>query len=421
MIPKKLEELELDSPDKLILDELKKFGRAPKNFPFKIFLKFLLHENHNIRLLSVKHLGKFSDDLISKKLFEMYQIEENTLIKREIVSSVGRQRLEKNIDILLEFSKDNDPKVILQSIRGLLYFKHNSQVKKRLETLQKHKNETISQVLEIELKSNKSKKSQVEFTVKSEYINKIIKGDTRKILKSLPNEIFGLTFTSPPYYNAKDYTIYKSYEEYLSFLEEVFREVHRTTLEGRFFILNTSPVILPRVSRAHSSKRYAIPFDIHSRIEKLGFDFIDDIIWAKPAPSAKNRNGGFFQHRKPLGYKPNMVIEYVMVYRKHTNKLIDWNMKQIPEDIIEKSKVNGKYEMTNLWQIAPSSDKSHPAPFPKKLVENIVQFYSYENDLVLDPFAGRGTVGEVCKEKNRNYFLIDDKKEYIDLMKKRIK
>ena len=72
---------------------------------------------------------------------------------------------------------------------------------------------------------------------------------------------------------------------------------------------------------------------------RMNWNFIDDIIWANPGPSAKNRNGGFFLHREPLGYKPNLVIEYVMVYRKHTDKLIDWNMKQIPEDIMKKSKI----------------------------------------------------------------------------------
>jgi DNA modification methylase len=57
----------------------------------------------------------------------------------------------------------------------------------------------------------------------------------------------------------------------------------------------------------------------------MGWEFIDDIIWVKPEASVKNRNSGFAQHRKPLGYKANAVNEYVMVYRKATDKLIDWN------------------------------------------------------------------------------------------------
>ena len=56
-----------------------------------------------------------------------------------------------------------------------------------------------------------------------------------------------------------------------------------------------------------------------------------------------------------------------------------------------------------------------------KLVENVIRFYSYENDLVLDPFAGSGTVGKVCAQNNRFSLLIDDKAEYIKLMKAKLK
>jgi len=412
--------LSLDSNESKILSMLRSFGKAPQGFPFDVFINLLNHKNDNIRLLCVKHLGKFPDSKIVQILAKLFETESNTLVKREIVSSIGRRRLEKNVHILLKFCDDQDPKVVLQAIRGLLYFKDNPLVTKKLRDLQNHENEIISQILKTELVKDNVKKIKSARKNKTEYENLIIKADSRDFLKKLPEGIIDLTFTSPPYYNARDYTIYKSYEEYLTFLEDVFKEVHRVTSEGRFFLLNTSPVILPRVSRKHASTRYAIPFDIHPRIVKLGFDFIDDIIWAKPAPSAKNRTGGFFQHRKPLAYKPNVVVEYVMVYRKKTNKLIDWNMKQYDKEVIEKSKVKGPYEMTNLWQIAPSYDKTHPAPFPKKLVENVIKYYSYENDLVLDPFAGSGTTLKMAKLLRRNYLGIEISPKYCEIINKRL-
>ena len=61
----------------------------------------------------------------------------------------------------------------------------------------------------------------------------------------------------------------------------------------------------------------------------MGWEFIDDIVWKKPETSVKNRNARFMQHRKPLAYKPNVVTEYVMVYRKETDRLIDWNIRTI--------------------------------------------------------------------------------------------
>lgn len=100
--------------------------------------------------------------------------------------------------------------------------------------------------------------------------NTVVNGDVLEVLKYVPNESVHLTFTSPPYYNARDYSIYPSYQAYLEFLEEVFKETHRITKEGRFLIVNTSPIIIPRVSRSHSSKRYPIPFDLHPYLVKNG-------------------------------------------------------------------------------------------------------------------------------------------------------
>jgi DNA modification methylase len=46
---------------------------------------------------------------------------------------------------------------------------------------------------------------------------------------------------------------------------------------------------------------------------------------------------------------------------------------------------------------------------------------SHENDIILDPFAGSGSLGEACKNLNRNYILIEKEPEYIDIIKKRLK
>jgi DNA modification methylase len=203
----------------------------------------------------------------------------------------------------------------------------------------------------------------------------------------------------------------------LNFLEEVFKEVHRITKEGRFFILNTSPIIIPRISRAHASKRYPIPFDIHPLLVKMGWEFIDDIIWVKPEASVKNRNAGFLQHRKPLAYKPNSVTEMLMVYRKKTDKLIDWNIQQYGFEKLNRSKVVEKYETTNVWRIDPTFDKIHSAVFPLELCNRVIKYYSYVEDLVFDPFAGSGTLGRAAINLNRFYFLTEMEAKYIDRIK----
>ena len=233
-----------------------------------------------------------------------------------------------------------------------------------------------------------------------------------EILPYIPDESFHLTFTSPPYFNAREYSTFPSYKKYLNFLEAVFALIHKKTKEGRFLILNTSPVITPRASRQQASQRHPITFDIHAPLINMGWEFIDDIVWVKPEASVKNRIAGFSRHRKPLAYKPNPVTEYVMAYRKQTDKLIDWNIRQYDKNTVEESKVRDGYETSNLWTIRPRYDKRHPAVFPLELCKRAIEYYSFEGDLVLDPFAGTGTVGQAAKILNRRYCLIEKEAKY---------
>jgi DNA modification methylase len=368
----------------------------------------LKHPNDSVRLAAIKNLGKVKDESLLHRVIEMARCEPNTLVRRETISAIGRMRTQRAVPFLMESLQDQDPKVVLQAVRALLYFKDAPSVKNALLGLSHHPNELIRSAIEQEFspRGNGHNTTHDHTSSLDQLKNVLVQADVREALKFVPDESVHLTFTSPPYYNARDYTIYKSYEEYLGFLVGIFTEVHRITKEGRFFVLNTSPVIIPRMSRMHSSSRYLIPFDIHPRIINIGFDFIEDIIWVKPDPSAKNRNGGFFQHRKPLGYKANSVSEYVIVYRKRTEKLIDWNMRQYDEVATEASKVRGAYEKTNVWKIAPSSSKIHPAIFPTELAARVIEYYSYKGDLIFDPFAGSGTVGEAAQPLERFFFLV---------------
>jgi len=250
--------------------------------------------------------------------------------------------------------------------------------------------------------------------------NKVIWGDSIKVLEDFPRDSAQLVFTSPPYYNAKpEYSEYVDYQEYLDFLRKVFVRCHQVLSEGRFCVINISPVLIKRVSRNASSKRVAIPFDIHKIMESIGFDFIDDIIWVKPEGAGWNLGRGrrFKADRQPLQYKPVPVTEYVLVYRKRTDKLIDWNIRSHDPALVEESKVLGEYDVTNIWRIHPSTNKKHPASFPDELARRVIRYYSFIDDLVLDPFAGSGTVGKVALEMNRRFLLIDREYEYFQLMK----
>jgi DNA modification methylase len=408
--------------DSTIIYILKRLGRLENSYSKEPLLNLLHHTNENIRALSIKNLAKLEDINLLSTFIKYANTDESTSVRREAVSAIGRLRNEKAISVLIDLLKDRDPKIVLQAIRGLLVFSYMENVKSELRKLLNHPNELIREFINKEINGSKHQsKNQQKHDEFPEFLrNTVVHGDIQEVIKYIPDESVHLTFTSPPYYNARDYSIYQSYDEYLSFLEKVFKEVHRITKEGRFFILNTSPIIIPRISRQHASKRYPIPYDIHPFLVKMGWEFIDDIVWVKPEASVKNRNAGFFQHRKPLAYKPNTVTEMLMVYRKKTDKLIDWNIRQYSLDKVNKSKVLEEYETTNVWRIDPTFDKVHSAVFPLEICNRVIKFYSFVGDLIFDPFAGSGTLGKAALNLNRNFLLVEKEAKYINRIKEEL-
>lgn len=408
--------------DGTIVYVLEKLGRLENGYSREPLLNLLNSPNDSIRALSIKNLAKMSDVSLLSVFIKYADNDKSTEVRREAVSAIGRLRNEKAIPALINFLSDSDPKVVMQAIRGLLIFTNKPYIKQKLKKLLDHPNELIKEVINKEVNgiSYKSNNMQKHDEFPSFLKNTVVYGDVLESLKCVPDESVHLTFTSPPYYNARDYSIYQSYDEYLNFLEKVFKEVHRVTKEGRFFILNTSPIIIPRISRAHASKRYPIPYDIHPLLVKMGWEFIDDIVWVKSEASVKNRNAGFLQHRKPLAYKPNAVSEMLMVYRKKTDKLLDWNIHQYNWDKVKKSKVLDKYETTNIWRIDPTFDRVHSAVFPIELCNRVIKFYSFIGDLIFDPFAGSGTLGRSAINLNRYFFLTEKEAKYINRIKEEL-
>lgn len=254
--------------------------------------------------------------------------------------------------------------------------------------------------------------------------NTVAMGDAEVILQEMAAKSVDLIFTSPPYYNARpEYSDYISYEDYLLKMRKIIQNCHRVLNEGRFFVINIAPVLIRRPSRSGSSKRIAVPFDFHRIFIEEGFDFMDDIIWVKPegAGWATGRGRRFAADRNPLQYKAVPITEYVLVYRKHTDKLIDWNIRAYPDqDIVKKSKIQDGYDKTNVWKLHPAYSKKHPAIFPIELAEKVIKYYSFKTDVVLDPFAGIGTVGTAAVKLGRRFVLIELEKKYIEIIKSKV-
>lgn len=255
--------------------------------------------------------------------------------------------------------------------------------------------------------------------------NTVLCGDSEVTLRQLPPGSVDLVFTSPPYFNARpDYGDFVDYDAYLDKLRAVLRACGRLLAEGRFLVVNAAPVLLRRASRSQASRRLAVPFDLHRILIEEGFDFVDDIIWEKPegAGWATGRGRRFAADRSPLQYKAVPVTEYVLVYRSHTDRLLDWNIRAHHDPAaVDRSRIDGDYERTNVWRIPPANRRDHPAVFPRALAERVIRYWSFEDDVVLDPFAGVGTVGVAAAALGRRFVLSEIDAHYVATMRRELR
>lgn len=230
-----------------------------------------------------------------------------------------------------------------------------------------------------------------------------------------------LTITSPPYFNVKDYINYENYEKYLLFLENVFSKILILTKPNRICCVNISNILISRENRNSESKRIPLSFHFVSLMEKIGWEFLEDIIWLKPEGAAKNRNGGFYQHRQPVSYKPNIINEYIFIFKKPCSFLIDKIVRSYNSLDALNSKVIDNYERSNVWKINPDTKSKHPAPYPIELTDKIISYYSFIGDTIIDPFFGSGTTSLSCIKYSRKCIGFEIHSKYIDIFISRIK
>lgn len=251
-------------------------------------------------------------------------------------------------------------------------------------------------------------------------------------MPELADGIVALTVTSPPYWNAIDYDIhaadkaqfyrtrtygngYKEYNHYLDWLERIFGEVWRVTKPGGFCAIVIGTVLL-------EGKHYPVPFDVTARLVQRGWEFHQDIIWHKTTAGVK-RAGVTIQKPYPGYYYPNIMTEYILVFRKPG--VMIYQNRNDEERKKSAFPINRLFTMdiaNNVWHIAPVPPNylDHPCPFPEEIPYRLITLYSYPGDLVLDPFAGSGQTLKVAHHLGRLYVGYEVIEKYVQLAQNRI-
>jgi site-specific DNA-methyltransferase (adenine-specific) len=157
-------------------------------------------------------------------------------------------------------------------------------------------------------------------------------------------------------------------------------------------------------------------------MESIGYELEQDIIWHKVTGGAK-RAGVTIQHPYPGYYKPNIMTEFILVFRKPGPPIYRNRTAEEKEQNRIAIDALFKHELANnIWHIAPVPPNTidHPCPFPEEIPYRLILLYSYRGDLVLDPFAGSGTTLKVALHLGRRAVGYEVKEQYVKLARKRI-
>jgi site-specific DNA-methyltransferase (adenine-specific) len=278
-------------------------------------------------------------------------------------------------------------------------------------------------------------------------LNKIYFGDSLELLDNIEDNSVDLVITSPPYADTIFYgndVENKTLLEYPEWFAEIGKKIKRILKPSGSFILN----INDRVEKKERSL-YALKTVIALK-EISELKFHDTYIWAKqsglPTGNKKRLNDKFeyiFHFVKDTSLnKCNMDIVREP-YAKNTLGRIyrpDGSIKEvgINDGVDSNGKIKNKSKKlklnplgkipTNVFTFQTAGvlrgedyvGSEHPAAFHPDLPKWFITWLTDENDVVLDPFMGSGTVAEVCIKTNRNYIGMELNKNYEDIIKRRV-
>ena len=239
---------------------------------------------------------------------------------------------------------------------------------------------------------------------------------------ALESESVALTFTSPPYWNFVDYAgndgvgYESSYKEYLNSLSTLFCAIAWKTIPGGRLVVNVSNM-KSRKSIEGESFVYPIVSDIIDRAKRADFTFFDEIIWVKGGANAGALKGRVLFGSYPYPPTPKILdstFENILVFTKPGKR------EKVCKEVKVRSQLT-KYEWRTftkgIWEIPPDRDPDHPATFPMEIAERVVRMYSFEDDVVLDPFAGSGTTLIAAERYNRIGIGFEISREYEQAVK----
>jgi len=247
----------------------------------------------------------------------------------------------------------------------------------------------------------------------SKFLNKIVNGNSLKILKTIPNKTFDLVFVDPPYNlqigkklkrpdDSKvngvndEWDQFESFNDYDNFCKFWLTECKRVLKDnGSIWVIGT----------------YHNIFRLGYHIQNIGYWILNDVIWKKNNPMPNFRGTRFTNAHETLIWAS-----------KHKKSKYTFNYQSL-------KCLNDDLQMRSDWtlpicngneRIKKNGKKVHSTQKPESLLHRILLASTNKDDFVFDPFLGTGTTAIVAKKLGRNYFGIEKEKKYFKTAKQRL-
>ncbi len=227
-------------------------------------------------------------------------------------------------------------------------------------------------------------------------------------MDEIPDYSVHLMVTSPPYNVTKEYDEDLTLDEYRGLLKRVFAETYKKLVTGGRACVNLANLGRKPYIPLHS-------YVIQDMLE-IGFLMRGEIIWNKASSASPSTAWGtWLSAANPI---LRDVHEYILVFSKEA-----FNRKNAEQKISSVTRDDFLEFTKSVWTFPaePARKIGHPAPFPVELPHRLIQLYTFEGEVVLDPFCGSGSACIAAIESGRHYIGYDIDEKYVRLAERRIR
>jgi modification methylase len=245
-------------------------------------------------------------------------------------------------------------------------------------------------------------------------LDRIIEGDSIRVMASLPPESVDMIFADPPYNLQLQGDLHRPNNSKVDGVEEAWDKFADFATYDRFTAdwLKAARRILKPDGTIWVIGSYHNIFRVGASLQDLGFWILNDVVWRKTNPMPNFRGRRFTNaHETMIWCAKDADARYCFNYEA---------MKSLNDDLQMRSDwllpiCNGGERLKD-----ENGNKAHPTQKPEALLHRVILAATKPGAVVLDPFFGTGTTGVVAKRLGRHYIGIEREHAYVEVARKRL-